>query len=70
MKKLEMKKNKEEKKIGNKEHVPMKNLIDEEEMIEIEIEKEINAVDAMTIKADMIQAVIGKIITKMFLLTY
>lgn len=65
-----MKKNKEEKKIGNKEHVPMKNLIDEEEMIEIEIEKEINAVDAMTIKADMIQAVIGKIITKMFLLTY
>lgn len=54
-----MKKNKEGKKIENKEHVPMKNLIDEEEMTETEIEKEINVVDAMMIKADMIQAVTG-----------
>lgn len=59
-----MKKNKEGKKIENKERVPMKNLIDEEEMTETEIGKEINVVDAMMIiKADMIQAVTGITVT-------
>lgn len=58
-----MKKNKEGKKIENKERVPMKNLIDEEETTETEIEKEINVVDAMMIKADMIQAVTGITVT-------
>lgn len=60
-----MKKNKEERKTESKELVPMKNLIDEEEMeteIGIETEKEINDVDVMMmIKADMIQAVTGKL---------
>lgn len=56
-----MRKNREEKKIGNKEHVLMKNLTGEEEMIGIGIEKEINVVDVMMTKADMIQAVTGKL---------
>lgn len=58
-----MRKNKEGKKIENKERVPMKNLIDEEETTETEIEKEINVVDAMMIKADMTQAVTGITVT-------
>ena len=58
-----MKKNKEGKKIENKERVPMKNLIDEEETTETEIEKEINVVDAMMIKVDMTQAVTGIMVT-------
>lgn len=58
-----MKKNKEGKKIENKERVPMKNLIDEEETTETEIEKEINVVDAMMIKADMMQEVTGITVT-------
>lgn len=58
-----MKKSRKEKRRENREHVLMKNLIDEEEKvteIEIEIEKEINVVDVRTTtRVDMTQEVIG-----------
>lgn len=56
-----MKKSRKEKRRENKEHVLMKNLIDEEEKVtEIEIEKEINVVDVQTTtRVDMTQEVIG-----------
>lgn len=62
-----MKRSKGGKRIENKEHVQMKNLIGEEEMIGIGIEKEINVVGVMMIKADMTQAVTGIIATHMLI---
>lgn len=63
VKKQGMKKSRKEKRRENREHVLMKNLIDEEEKvteIEIEIEKEINVVDVRTTtRVDMTQEVIG-----------